>query len=432
MSFKVLAGPYMNSLVLAAAEPIMDPAAVATFPVGNLRDNRSALPAIFSVAQLDSSIVFDLNRVRGGSAEVAGDDTEWTPFLSGTVALSAAHAVSGAASLELSPLSGSMIAIQDIRVRAGEQLHFMASAGYTVDSNHAQVFVRNRQTGNFLQDDGTWAPPTASDGSMSSAGTPLVDGVAAGWSDVDLPFTVEPFSTCKHDVVTLRIFLYSEGVGYFDDLALWPLNNWCSIHGHNLSPFIVPKLQSSDDGTTWATEATMTIKPDSFYSALGSMLDHRYWNLLLEGYPYPSPLTYLGEVVLGQSFDLLHNPAYGGSISWNDRQTRLETAMGESWVYLHNARALRLLSMSFVFRNDAEYVQFRDAVFRGSRGGANPIVIAPIEEDSDQVILGKIQEAVTVTKPALRTADLEVIESPLPNMPDPIHAFDLPIEGEPL
>jgi hypothetical protein len=425
MAFKVLAGPYVNHLARCATAPVMTPAALTAFPVAGLFDNRGALPARFSAYQEDSDIVIDLNMIRGGAADTAGDEAYWTALGTEGLAVDAGDSHAGAASFLL---SGIVLYVQDITVRAGEQLHFRAACS-GAGSAAASVLVRNRQTGNFLQWDASWLPPSSTSGDIANA-TPILVAATAAWETISIPFTVESYEVCKRDTVTLRVYLWGSSGDRFDELYLWPLTNWCSIHGHNISPFIVPKLQRGDDGSTWTTDVTMTILPDSFYSPLASMKDYRYWRLLLEGFPDVASLTYLGELVLGQSFDLIHNPEYGGSLTWNERQTRLESGQGEEWVALHNTRAQRGLMLTYGFRKDDEYVQFRDKLFRGSRGGANVIVIAPVEMDAEQVILGRIRESTTIVKSSYyrRAGELEVIESPLPNVPDLIHAYDLPLE----
>jgi hypothetical protein len=422
MAFKVLAGPYLNHLARCATAPEMTPAALTAFPVAGLSDNRGALPAWFSAYQEDSDIVIDLNMIDGGAANTVGDEAFWTVLGTGTMAVDAGDNYAGAASFLTS--GGAMLIVQDHTVRAGEQLHFQGAC----KGASAKILVRNRQTGNFLEPAGTWAAPSATDGDIAN-GTPLVASTV-DWEFANLAFTVESYEICKRDTVTLRVYLWTiDDAARFDELYLWPLTNWCSIHGHNISPFIVPTLQRGDDGSTWTTDVTMTILPDAFYSPLASMKDYRYWRLLLEGFPDVASLTYLGELVLGQSFDLIHNPEYGGSLTWNERQTRLESGQGEEWVALHNTRAQRGLMLTYGFRKDDEYVQFRDKLFRGSRGGANVIVIAPVEMDAEQVILGRIRESTTIVKSSYyrRAGELEVIESPLPNVPDLIHAYDLPI-----
>jgi hypothetical protein len=427
MAFKVLSGPYLNSVGRSATGPVMDPVALTGYPATRLSDNRSSIPAFFSTNQNDSTLSVDLNLIRGGSAETSGDETEFTVLGTGALTREAGSAQNGSYGLQLAPVSTTAFAYQDIVCRAGESLHLQGS----VKGSAAKILLRNRQTGKYLLTTGAWADPSAWDGDITSA--PANSDLAAStgsWDSVDLSFVVESLAICKRDTVHLRLILFtSGGSADFDDLYLWPQTNWCSIHGHNISPFISPLLQSSSDGASWTTRDTMTLRPDSFYAALTSMHDYRHWRILLDHFPDNGSLTYIGEWVLGQSYDVAHNPLYGGSLVLNERQTRLEGTGGDQWVYLHGERPQRGLIMSFAFNDDTAYVQFRDEIFRGSRGGSNLAIIAPIEMDPAQVILGRIQEMATIVKSdnARRSAELEIVESPLPNVPDMIHAYDEPI-----
>lgn len=425
MAFKILAGPLLNAVTRAAVEPAMTPAPLSHWPASGLRDGRASSPAFFGSVANDATIDVDLNEIPGGDFETAGDETHWTVLGTGALSREAGAAKDGSFGLRLTPVTSYALAVLDVVVRAGEELHFKGSVKGTV----SKLYIRNRQTGKFLQSGGTWAAPSVDDGDITNAGTPLASSTGS-WASADLAFTVENLATCQRDTVTLRVYLYtSSGALDADSIFLWPKVNWCSVHGHNVSPFVTPTLQSSSDGAAWTTRETMTLRPDSFYVAASSLYDYRYWRLLLDGYPDSSELTYLGEWVLGQAYSPARKPSYGGAITFLERQNRLGTAGGDEWVYQYGARPQRSLSLAFGFRNDAEYVEFRDVFFRGSRGGANHLVIAPIDLDDSVVILGRIRESVTVAKTARfpRATEVEIVESPLPNVPDPTHAYDKPV-----
>jgi hypothetical protein len=232
-------------------------------------------------------------------------------------------------------------------------------------------------------------------------------------------------------MVTLRIYLRTEtgADSYFDDIELWPSVNWCSVHGHNIPPFVVPRLQYSDNSSTYSTGYTMTLRRDSFYLALNQLEAHRYWRVFLDGRPDTGSLMYVGEMVMGQYYDIIHNPLYASTLKWQERQTRLESDIGDQFVHLHNQRPQRTLLLSHIFPSSTAYEQYRDPIFRGSRGGGNLICIAPEEMDSSVVILGRIRDSVDVVKntPLERTSQLEITEAPLPNATEVAAVYDAPV-----
>ena len=254
MSFKVLSGPYLNNLTRTASAPSMSPAALTLFPSTNAHDNRSTLPAIFGTAQEDSTLTVDLNMVLG-DFESTGDAATWTILGIGSIAATSGTVYSGSWSALLRPdvSAAEGTAYRDVTVRSGEELNFFAA---TLPSYESHIRIRNRQTGNWLSTGTNWS---------SSQVDVLYAAASTSWATVTLKFTVESLATCITDTVTLRIYLnaYSNN-SYFDQVELWPSTNWCSIHGHNVPPFIVPKFEYNDDTTTsgWTTQSTMTLRRD--------------------------------------------------------------------------------------------------------------------------------------------------------------------------
>lgn len=424
--FKFIAGPYLNHLTRMQAAATTSPGMLARFPVTNAFDNRSSKPAMFDEAANDSTISFDLNLLEGSFEDTAAADL-WTILGVGTIVSDPAEFYDGAASGMLDKFGSApeVIAYFDVIARVGEELNLFGAAKLDA-AGEANFRIRNRQTGKWLKSDMTW--DAAEQDVFSHSG-------GAGWetvsgSDDPVTFTVESLAICKRDTVTLRVYIQADAAAWFDAIALWPSVSCASIHGHNVAPFIVPTLQRSDDNAAWTTESTMTLRRDSFYVALSSLQVHRYWRILFDGQPDTGSLIHVGEIVLGQYTDQAHNPAWGGAIVWNEHQTRLESDLGEPFVHLHNVAPQRALSLTYNMRGDAEYQEFHKAIFRGARGGGNLFWIAPTEMDSDVVILGRIQESLTVVKstPDWRTGELEVTELPLPAVPDIVHVYDAPVE----
>jgi hypothetical protein len=427
--WRLSTGSLFNHLTrIADAQVTMTPAALSQFGKQYAYDEFAQIPARFSSGANDSTFAADLDLYRNdGAFETDLQAAAWTMLGVGTIARSTLDPNTGTGHAAVTPVSApSAIAYKDISVRAGERLVFTAAAQVDTADN-AKVRVRNRATGNWLQSDGSWS--ASSDDLLDETGS---------WSTLSpLQFTVESLDLCLRDEVLLRTYLVAEGgIAYFDDVYMYPSLDWCSVHGHNIPPCIVPTLQYSDDNSSWSTASVMTLWRDSFYVKLGSLQDHRYWRLLLDGQPDTGALMYLGEVVFAQSFELLKNAEFGGQIVRHERQTRRANAAGSEFVHLHNAQPQRALIFSFAFKTDERYEQFRDAIFRRCRGGANLIVIAPLDIDDKTVILGRIQDTSTIVKSSVypRAGELEIMELALPDLSDAaaesVGAYDAPIEED--
>lgn len=428
MSFKILAGPKYNILTRAAVAPAMTPSALTGFGADFMCDGRAAVPAKFSVAQEDSEIVMDLNVIPGGDFEGATDNEYWTPLTTGSLSIDSGSAYAGAQNLLLTPLVNDALAVLDVEVRVGELATFTAAV--SAEGTSAKVFLRNRQTGKWLQADGSWQTAAS-----YATATAFVESTG-GWEFETANLQVDSLATCRDDTVWFRVYLLTTGgTAAFDSILLWPWPNWFSVHGHNIPPFISPVLARSADASSWTTVTTLTPVRDSFYHSFAATSEDRYLRLLLDGNPDTASLMYFGELVAGYAYDLIRNPRWGGSVTFNERQTRLETVLGEQHVHLHGARPQRSFAFDLMMTEQAEYEQIRDVVFRGSRGGANTIVIAPVEMDPSLVIMGRIRETISIEKTdpnydtGFRRAELEVVEAALPGVHDDdvVHAYDEPI-----
>lgn len=421
MAFLLLSGPYLNHLTRTASAPAMNPAALTLFPSTNLHDNLSVKAGMFSQASSSSTLTGDLNLLLGDFETQAAVDS-WSLLGVGTKTLLGSSGYSGSDAIKLAKVGGASdaIAIKDVTVRAGEELNWFAAV--KDGGSPATVQLRNRQTGLWLNgQNGLWT---------TSSSVYLVRSTDGSWNTGGGYFNVEALSVIIRDTTLLRVYLHAtDSSSVFDQIELWPSVTWCSVHGHNIPPFVIPTLQYSADGSSWTQKAQMTLVRDSFYEAFTTPERFRYWRILFDGVPDTASLMYMGEVVLGQHYEIQHNPSYGGSMSWQDRQTRLDGDLGDEFIYLHNQQPQRKLTMSFVFPGLTQYTEFKDEIFRGSRGGANQICVAPTEYDTSVVVLGRIKDQVAVVKntPQEWTSNLEVLESPLPNAPEQAYIYDAPI-----
>lgn len=416
MAFRYIAGPNLNHLTRAANAPSMSPAALAGFPATNAYDNRSSRPAVFGTASSESTFTVDLNLIAGSDFETASDITYWTTLGNGSVVHSTSDSWSGDGSMIVdNGVASQAIAYQDVQARAGEELNFYGATS----GAESYIRIRNRQTGNWLDTAGDW----------QATEQYVVASTDSNWHEGFVyQFAVEDLATCITDTVTLRVYLHTKsfGAGAYDQIELYPSISWVSVHGHNVPPYVTLLLDGSADGASWAEYDTFTQKRDSFVYVTANDY-YRYWRLRFDG--YPDGLMYMGEVVFGQHRELLHNPIYGGTLRWQEQQTRIVTDYGEPFVQLHNQLPQRTLLLNFTHHGSTEYEQFHKELFRASRGGGNVICVQPVEMDSDVVVLGRVRDTVEILKhtPYERSTSLEIAELPLPNVTEIATAYDTPV-----
>jgi hypothetical protein len=404
MAFYFLAGRQLNHLSRVPVAPTTSPAADASFPIGGLYDGRANLPFRFISIAANSTVAVDLSLVAGGDGEALDSTSRWSVGL-GALTRDAGTKYAGAASLKLTNGAGTSSASQDIAARAGESLR-LGYALYGDGVAAAAIRVTNVQTGRDLQANGTWGAPAALDSTATAA-----------WKTGGLTFTVEPASVCLDDIVTLRVYIFvnAAGAGYFDEVAIIPEVTWASIHGHNLTPAVTPKVQSSPDGVTWTDRITPANRRRVIFGTCAA-LSYRYWRLLLSGTPAEAP--YVGELVLGQHSTLLTAPDYPMQVELEEAQTRGTTPQGAEHVYVRGGAERYRVTLPLVWTSDAAYQQARDAIFVASRGGAHPMVLAPTETDSDLCFLGRGRAVLSPTRTAYnrREGEIEILEDPLPLM----------------
>jgi hypothetical protein len=262
------------------------------------------------------------------------------------------------------------------------------------------------ETGLYLQ----------SGGASWGASADALTQTTAEWVESAVAYTTPSSAELLGDTCTLRIYVGQTNAGttYRDDVTDLPGVTWSSVHGHNLAPALAPVVQSSPDAGSWTTRITPTLRRDSFYG-IGAVAYVRYWRLYLAG--TPTAIPWLGEWVLGQYESLNVNPLYPGTLEYDDQQERRATPQGSQHVSLYGGTPQRRLGMAFAFRTDAAAQQW-ERLHLLSRGGAYPMVIAPVEMDSRVVIMGRLDESAAFTKTDYwsRMAEFSLLEEPLPLM----------------
>jgi hypothetical protein len=401
MAFYFLAGRRMNHLTRTSAVPTMTPAADTGFPVGGVYDSASNIPAMFGSVAADSVITADLCPYADPSFET--DVSEWA-VTSGAMDQSNVEANSGTYSARMLAAG---VAYRDVTARSGEVRQISAALFGGGAGVPSIVRIQCRETGNYLQAGGA---------SWAAASSDVLSRETASWATSTQAYTVEPVSTTLRDEVTLRIYLVQTGAGttYRDDVLDIPGTSWVSVHGHNISPCIVPRLQWSDDNAAWTTFVSPTLRRLSFYGTAAAAY-HRYWRLKLEGTPVEAP--WLGELVIGQVQTLTTAPDYPVQIEATFPQTRNPTPQGDEGCGGLGEEQRRIV-FGVVWTSEAGWQQVRDTIYRGGKGGLYPMVLVPTETHPDVCILGRLVAGLADGRTAYnrREGEIEILERALPLM----------------
>jgi len=401
MAFQFSAGRYANFLTRLRTAPVQS-SSDALYPVAGLYDGRANMPTRWAAATADCNVYADL--CPWGDPSFEAGVSEWTQ-VSGTMDQSGTQKATGSYSARFTA-AGSYY--YEFSARAGEARTISAWLYGGGGSCAAVVRVYCVETGHYLQSGGaSWAAGSSN----------VLSRTTASGATSTQAYTVEPLSTTFADVVTLRVYVAQENAGttYRDDVTDLPAVTFSSVHGHNFGAALTPKVQSSPDNVTWTDRITPTLRRDVIWGTVAATYV-RYWRLLLSG--TPGAIPWAGEWWLGQYGSFTCAPDYPLTIEYDDHQTRAEAGDGAQSVYLRGGAPIRRVAMVFRPRNDAEYQQLRDEVWRASRGGRYPMILVPTETDSDTCIMGRLVDSVQVqrTSYALRGMDLEMMEEPLPQM----------------
>lgn len=385
---RILTGELSN--LLARGAVTVTASEDSRFPASKLYDGRTSSEFRPSTTATPNQIDIDAELITTpdmDDASSSGGVTGW----SGSTEATITHTTDDY--LELSTTGDASSAYQLIDAKSGETLRCRVRARNTpLSGGNIMCLVRNDDTGNFLTTTGGW---TSAWGSAQ-----LITTTATSWEEVDLSFTVEDFATCQKDKTTLRTWIYAplaSTTAHVDYFHLWPSSvDLCSIHGHNLPPdFAVSLIGSSDNYTTETTVGTFTVAQPSFYLHLSTGEDYRYWRVEASRTWHSNINTSairLGELVLGESFALGRFFQYGSELRWLEDIESAPTGSGEKWAYALGQQPRRVFAASWQHDTTGNYEEFRDEVFRRSRGSVHPMVIVP-DTDQPDVIHGRIDNS---------------------------------------
>lgn len=267
-----------------------------------------------------------------------------------------------------------------VTARAG-RTYFVNAWAVNGSSTLSAVRLFNPATGLYLKADGAWAAG-AQNLVADTSGDFVWLGVNVG---AGVTFTMPDVDELGAHEVALQFQLHSlagggGGVSFFDDLVFQalPLLDFVFIGGnHNIQAAAGPVLlQSSDDGSSWTTRATLTVARHQFWHRLAAPVTAAYWRILFDG--TPTLKMWMGDVVLGLVQELDREPQDQIGIEYVETgQIRQESPGGSTRISNRGPYPQRRLNARLRFPSAAEEAAFRAIFVDRVRGGETPIVVIP-------------------------------------------------------
>lgn len=391
----------------------------SSYPRTKLYDGRSSMlyKAASAVADLRVSVDGDLLRGAGSFEGGVGFLTSISSGAGSPPAEEGAIVDSGSKALKLTTgASGQSGGYVEIWARAGERINFkgrLRGDGTRV----ARFRIYIPKTGQYLKSDNTLDTPGAAAVDYATRSTATYGDITAGGNPAS--FTMPSFASLRAPSAKIRlIFLCTEtsvGAAYFDGVYIWPSWDFASAHAlANWGP-VTPKLQSSDDGSSWTTRGTGSlVQPQSTWIKLAATRDERYAGLLLEGTNHEA--LECAEITVGKVLALASHPNMGYEIGHLVDVVESQSPYGEDYVRPVTRYVRRTFGLRFAHASDGELVEIRDEVFARCLGPTNPVVVVP-DTDKPECILGRINRSFKVARTFIEyysDDDMPVAEEPFP------------------
>jgi len=214
----------------------------------------------------------------------------------------------------------------------------------------------------------------------------------------------EPIAS-SYDATT---YVYVSANGGSGSPAFYPKASLAALIAHNI-PLDATVSVGSHSVTMTAISATVT-----FSSAF---LRTFRLDIAMPGGNQPRPK--IGEVWIGNPTTMLRGPMGGITLIEGDAyQNRLEAAQGRMEVLSDQKYPSQAMKLQVKTASEAAYEQWRNVVTRGSRFGAEPILLIPPDQldGANRVLHGRIGPTISYTLPnaGWRTFEVEFVESPFP------------------
>jgi len=203
---------------------------------------------------------------------------------------------------------------------------------------------------------------------------------------------------------TTYVYVSANGAGGAP--ALYGEANLVALIGHNLPT----------DSTVTVGSESLTIRPLSCFAEFTAKF-LRTWRLEIQMPAGNQPRPLLGELWIGGARSLTRGPDDGISLEEGDaNQLRVRGAQGRVDVLSDQAHPTQKLSLSVRTTNDAAYEEYRSTLTRGTRFGADPMLLLPLDafDGAYRVIHGRVGATIgyAVTRAGWRSFKLEFAESP--------------------
>ena len=366
---------------------VASPTLETLFPDSHALSNELAELARFSDLTADASVIYDLNMLYDGGFEIGSSgqaplDTDPKGRLawqieSGTPTISqGVTAHSGTNELRLNATDEA--AFYDIPVIAGNTYRWDGWL-YGGGTHSAQVEIINIDTGNYLNSAGSWVAAQAY----------IHTRATASWGQDTDTFTVESAPTGGDPNMTLRLRLTRSSTGttavYFDDLAIFPDVDTAALFGARYGQGVDAEIWSADD-TAGADNLEGTLPRNGFRSAVEldkPATPRRWWRLFFDGGPSVRAIDF-AQLWLSERKSFSKGAGVVDS-SYEMPQTRLTNRALRRGA---EARIVQPLTFKVLGATDLELAL--SGLYRGSRGGVEPVLLWPDISDPSRVFHGRL------------------------------------------
>jgi hypothetical protein len=190
--------------------------------------------------------------------------------------------------------------------------------------------------------------------------------------------------------------------------AMYGEVDFAALIGHNLPSSATVTL----DGLTFSP-----ITAISTWDTVGSTYD-RVWRLSIQMPAGNQPRPKIGELWIGTLRTFLRGPDPGITVKEGDRaQIRVVSAQGRQEILTDQRIPAGEVSLKIRTFTDAAYLQYKEEVNRGTRFGADPILLVPVDEleGSARLIFGRVGQTVSYShkEAGYREFTVEIQESPM-------------------
>jgi hypothetical protein len=412
---------YTNALARGmVTAPVLSPAADANKPITNAYDGDPGNVFAWGSLVADSYASFDMNySINGGIESALG--AEWTDRSVGASNVAVRSTTTGppndyyqgAAGLKCTMVTtgGSNIAgrSQDYIVRSGET--WVTTFARRGDGTRiARAQLRNMMTGNYWSGSVWQSAATDFDASVSST-------TWAVFGPTGIVVEENPSGQPELCEMTLRLTLYVNGASagsvFFDEVYCWPAVSLVGFFGHrNLSGLVSVQIKRDTAAITSAgtLDSTIAAFPQAFYAKLAAVRIERFWQLKVLGTPLA--IVNLGELFFGQYRAASTMPVYPLDVGRTYPQARSTNRLLASPL---TDRPLRTWAGQFTFGSAANVAEMRERIIGATRGGVDPLVLVPQDDDASLILYGRIPAEWMESQQFLSKWDgkLEIEEFPL-------------------